>query len=68
MTLEFVPNEDRVSPPIPAMFSMMMLGATQAGDAYTLKQYERMLGQAGFTRNELRQVPHSPEQLIVSAK
>lgn len=68
MTLEFVPNEDRVSPPIPAMFSMMMLGATQAGDAYTMKQYERMLGQAGFTRNELKQVPHSPEQLIVSAK
>ena len=68
LTLGFVPNDDRVSPPIPAMFSMMMLGATGAGDAYTLKQYERMLGEAGFTQNELRQVPNSPEQLIISAK
>ena len=68
MTLEFVPNEDRITPPIPAMFSLMMLGATQAGDAYTMKQYERMLGEAGFHKNEMKQVPHSPQQLIISAK
>lgn len=68
MTLEFVPNEDRITPPIPAMFSLMMLGATQGGDAYTMKQYERMLGEAGLTKNELKQVPQSPEQLIISAK
>src|SRR5205823_7368944 len=52
MTLEFVPNEDRITPPIPAMFSLMMLGATKAGDAYTMKQYERMLNEAGFRKNE----------------
>ncbi|MGH9666869.1 MAG: methyltransferase, partial [Bryobacteraceae bacterium] len=35
VTLEFVPNEDRVSPPVPAAFSMIMLTATPGGDAYT---------------------------------
>ncbi len=35
-TLEFVPNPDRVSPPMPAAFAMTMLASTAAGDAYTL--------------------------------
>ena len=34
--LEFVPNEDRVSPPMAASFSLTMLATTTAGDAYTL--------------------------------
>src|SRR2546426_3989279 len=32
VTFEFVPNEDRVSPPIPAKFSMIMLATTQHGE------------------------------------
>src|SRR5258706_15919533 len=36
VALEFVPNEDRVSPPQAAAFSMIMLGSTPQGDAYTL--------------------------------
>jgi hypothetical protein len=35
LTLEFVPNEDRISPPEAAGFSMMMLAGTRSGDAYT---------------------------------
>ena len=35
LTLEFVPNEDRISPPEAAGFSMMMLAGTPSGDAYT---------------------------------
>ena len=57
LTLEFIPNEDRVTPPIPASFSLMMLGLTPVGDAYTMQQFESMLGQAGFTQNRLNQVP-----------
>jgi ubiquinone/menaquinone biosynthesis C-methylase UbiE len=68
LTLEFVPDENRVTPPIPAQFSMMMLGLTPEGDAYTFEQLDRMLRRAGFARNELRQVPQSPQQLIVSEK
>lgn len=67
-TLEFVPNEDRVTPPIPAMFSMMMLGLTPAGDAYTEKELKAMLGSAGFRQNEFKSVLQSPETVIVSTK
>jgi ubiquinone/menaquinone biosynthesis C-methylase UbiE len=67
-TLEFVPNEDRVSPPIAASFSLMMLGLTPAGDAYTMSQLNEMLQMAGFRHNELFQVPDSPQQLVVSGK
>jgi 2-polyprenyl-3-methyl-5-hydroxy-6-metoxy-1,4-benzoquinol methylase/predicted transcriptional regulator len=68
ITLEFVPNQDRVSPPIPASFSMMMLGLTPAGDAYTNEQLSRMMSEAGFGRNELIPVPQSPQHILVSVK
>lgn len=68
VTLEFVPNEDRISPPIPAAFSMMMLGSTPSGDAYTFPELERMFKNAGFADSELHQLPASPEQLIISRK
>jgi ubiquinone/menaquinone biosynthesis C-methylase UbiE len=68
VTLEFVPNEDRVSPPVAASFSMMMLGGTPAGDAYTFSELERMFSNAGFSRSEAHQLPASPEQLIISSK
>jgi len=51
--LEFVPNPDRVTPPIPAAFSMMMLVNTPAGDAYTLAEIESMSKSAGFARVEI---------------
>jgi len=57
VTVEFVPNEDRVSPPAPAAFSMIMLGTTRAGDAYPYSEYDKMFRNAGFTLNELRRSP-----------
>ena len=67
VTLEFIPNEDRVSPPESASFSMNMLGATPAGDAYPFSELKRMFEDAGFSSNELRRLP-GPESVIVSRK
>lgn len=39
ITLEFVPNEDRVSPPIAAMFSLVMLATTDSGNTYTFSEF-----------------------------
>ena len=47
-TLEFVPNPDRVSPPMPAAFAMTMLTTTADGDAYTFAELEAMYSEAGF--------------------
>lgn len=68
ITLEFIPNADRVSPPIPATFSLMMLGLTGSGDAYTFAELDQLLLSQGFTRNELLPVPGSPQHLVISHK
>ncbi len=66
ITLEFVPNDDRVSPPMVAEFSLIMLATTPEGDAYTLKEYEQVFRRAGFSRTELQTLPGSMEQVLVS--
>jgi 2-polyprenyl-3-methyl-5-hydroxy-6-metoxy-1,4-benzoquinol methylase len=68
VTLEFIPNEDRVSPPTQATFAMMMLGTTAHGDAYTFAEYDRMFSNAGFARSELRELSPLPQRVIVSYK
>lgn len=68
ITLEFVPNDDRVTPPMVAEFALIMLATTPEGDAYTFKEYERMFRAAGFARTELHPVPGSIEQMLVSYK
>ena len=68
VTVEFVPNEDRVSPPTSAMFSLVMLGSTPQGDAYTFREFEEMFSQAGFSRSELHQLPPTPQQVLISYK
>jgi ubiquinone/menaquinone biosynthesis C-methylase UbiE len=67
-TIEFVPNEDRISPPPSAMFSMVMLAGTPAGDAYTFREFEEMFGRAGFSRSELHLLDPTPQQMIISYK
>ena len=51
--LEFMPNDDRVTPPTAAAFSMIMLVNTPSGDAYTFAEIESMAKHAGFPRVEL---------------
>jgi SAM-dependent methyltransferase len=64
-TLEFVPNEDRVSPPMPAAFSMTMLTSTVAGDAYTLSELTAMYNQAGFGGITAHPIPMSPHTVVM---
>lgn len=68
ITLEFIPNEDRVTPPIPAAFSLVMLAGTDSGDVYTFSQYEKMFGNAGFVNTTLHPIPNMPQRVLVSTK
>jgi ubiquinone/menaquinone biosynthesis C-methylase UbiE len=68
ITLEFVPNEDRVTPPTAAAFSLIMLANTDAGDAYTFSEYEKMFRNAGFAKATLHPVPDMPQHVVVSEK
>ncbi|HKP46511.1 MAG TPA: class I SAM-dependent methyltransferase [Pyrinomonadaceae bacterium] len=68
VTVEFVPNEDRITPPDAASFSVTMLGSTPSGDAYTFAEFEKMFANAGFKRSEIQPLPMSIEQVVISYK
>jgi len=63
--LEFVPNEDRISPPMAASFSLTMLATTAAGDAYTLHEFETMYREAGFADIAGHPVPGGSHTVVV---
>jgi 2-polyprenyl-3-methyl-5-hydroxy-6-metoxy-1,4-benzoquinol methylase len=64
-TLEFVPNPDRVSPPMPAAFAMTMLTTTADGDAYTFAELEAMYADAGFKEISENPIPMSPHTVVL---
>lgn len=66
VVLEIVPNEDRVSPPPAAMFPLIMLTGTPAGDAYTFAEYRQMLTNAGFTSVEAHELPPSFFHVLIA--
>jgi SAM-dependent methyltransferase len=63
--LEFVPNEDRVSPPMAAGFSLTMLMTTPSGDAYTFKELEAIYHEAGFVDVTGHAVPTGPHTVVM---
>lgn len=68
ITSELIPNEDRVSPPGEAMFSMIMLAGTPAGDAYTFAELREMFENAGFAKNEHIPLTPLPQHLVISRR
>jgi len=66
--VEFVPNDDRVTPPLAASFSLIMLAGTPAGDAYTFKELQRMLSNSGFRSSELHPLPPTFFNVVIGIK
>jgi hypothetical protein len=64
-TVEEVPNDDRISPPI-ATFSMMMLCSTPSGDAYTFRELDQMFREAGFGESTTRNLEPSFATLLLT--
>jgi SAM-dependent methyltransferase len=65
--LEFVPNPDRVSPPVPARFSLSMLAGTPSGDAYTFAELQDQLEGAGFRNVSAHALP-TPQTVLLAQK
>lgn len=68
VTVEFVPNEDRVTPPREAAFSMIMLANTDEGEAYTFSEYQEMFRKAGFPHTSLHPMQGFPTEILISEK
>lgn len=68
VVVEFVPNEDRVTPPESAAFALTMLATTPAGDAYTFAEYEAMIRRAGLGAATMHDLAPAPGRAIVAAR
>src|SRR5262249_11572685 len=68
LTLDFIPEPDRTSPPSAAKFALTMLATTAPGDAYTFAEYEQVFAKAGFVRSEFHALPPTMQQAVVSQK
>lgn len=66
--VEFVPNPDRITPPVAAAFSLTMLGSTPEGDAYTFAELEQMLREAGFGSAEQYPLQPSAATAVIARK
>jgi hypothetical protein len=66
-TVEFVPNEDRVTPATAAEFALTMLANTQGGDVYTFAELTDMFKEAGFEKTQSFEVmPGHPQTILIS--
>ncbi len=68
ITLEFIPEPDRIHPPSTAGFALTMLATTAHGDAYTFAEYEHLFEHAGFGRSEFHSLLPTNQQAVVSFK
>jgi 2-polyprenyl-3-methyl-5-hydroxy-6-metoxy-1,4-benzoquinol methylase len=68
ITLEFIPEPDRVTPPSTANFALVMLATTAHGDAYTFAELQSIFANAGFSRSEFHALPPTTQQAVVSHK
>lgn len=66
LTFEIIADEDRVSPPMAAIFSMMMLGTTPAGEVYAFSDLRDMFAASGYSKVELQAIPPARERVVVS--
>ncbi len=68
VTVGFIPNDDRISPPEPAVFAMTMLATTPGGEAYSVGDCQEMFQKAGFKDFEKFALPNAPQQMLISTK
>jgi hypothetical protein len=68
LTLDFIPEPDRITPPSAAAFALTMLATTAHGDAYTFAEYQQIFAKAGFQRSEFHAMPPTMQQAVMSFK
>ncbi|MGA9750600.1 MAG: class I SAM-dependent methyltransferase [Acidobacteriota bacterium] len=63
--LDFIPNDDRVTPPEAAAFSLTMLVSTPLGDTHTYADLDAMCKAAGFAGTELVRLDSLPAAIVL---
>jgi hypothetical protein len=65
--IDYVANEDRISPAEDAAFALTMLATTEHGDVYTFREFSKMLEDAGFGEAHRPDVGALPQWIIVAS-
>jgi hypothetical protein len=68
ITLDFIPEPNRITPPSVAAFALTMLATTARGDAYTFGEYQQVFAKVRFLRSEFHALPPTMQQAVVSYK
>ena len=64
---EMVPNEERTGPPFPVLFAVNMF-VMGGEDTYTMSEYRKWLGEAGFRDVEAFDTKRSHSPVIIASK
>lgn len=65
---DFIVNDDRISPPAPALFNLGMLAATPTGQSYSMAEFELMFTDAGFASLQRHDLPGTPLSALVATR
>jgi 2-polyprenyl-3-methyl-5-hydroxy-6-metoxy-1,4-benzoquinol methylase len=65
--IEYITNDDRISPAEDAAFALTMLATTEGGDVYTFREFSDMLRDAGFLEVQRPDVGDLPQWFIVAS-
>ena len=68
VTLEFAPDDSRVTPPGAAAFAIIMLASTPAGDAFTVAELTAMYAAAGFHDVTTTMLPLGSQRVLTGVK
>lgn len=68
VVVDFIPEEDRVSPLESATLGLIMLVTTPGGDAYRFSDYEEMFRRAGFAATELHELSPSFQRAVIAIR
>jgi SAM-dependent methyltransferase len=64
--VDFMPDDDRVSPADPASFAFTMLAATESGDAYTAAEHRAMLAASGLANMVFHNLVPTPMTVAIA--
>ena len=67
LVIDFVPDDDRISPAPDAAFALTMLATTAHGDVYSFRDFTRMLRNAGFRDVRQPDVGDLPHWIITAS-
>jgi SAM-dependent methyltransferase len=66
VALQWIPDDDRLSPPTAPSLALSLLAQTPRGDVYTYRELVEMFRRAGFARTELRELGPSLQRVVIA--